>query len=194
MKRILVALIGLTFSLSGLSQGLKDDPTKPIVVQPECPPCPTCPTCPTCKPCPPCPKCDGKVVCPEGCVPKPKQAKVKPRPKAQPATKVIYRPRKCPEPKVVEKVVEKTKYIDRTVTVDNTRKNAVYFLLGRGPDGLVTDRFKTKDRDGEFAVRESEGSGAVFGLQYVRHLSTDWSATGIILSNPSFLGGVGYHW
>ena len=130
-----------------------------------------------------------KPECPAGCTPVPK---VKPKPAPKPAPKPVE-PKK-EDCKPVERVVEKTKYVDREVSV--FKKNHAYFLLGRGVGGMVTDHYNTRDRDGEFAVRSGQ-MGLVFTGLYARSLNDTWSIIGGVsstLPKPSGMLGFGVDW
>lgn len=147
----------------------------------------------------PTPTPKAEVICPEGCIPKPK-TKPKPKPKPKPTPKPAPAPAPAPVPeakkdcKPIERVVEKKIYVDREVQLPAS-KNSVYFLLGRGPGGLLTDHYDTKDRKGEFALR-SGSAGLVISAYYSRNISESWSLIGGASSTlpATFSGGFGYHW
>lgn len=135
-----------------------------------------------------------QVVCPEGCVPK---KKPKPKPKPKPAPKPAPAPK--PEPRAkcepIERVIEKKIYVDREVSTP-PQKHSLYFLLGRGMGGLLTDHYSTRDRNGEFAIRNGT-MGAIGTIMYDYKFLDSWSAAGSVsstLPKPTWQGGVGFHW
>ena len=135
--------------------------------------------------------------CPAGCVPTvvPPKVPVKPKPKPapKPVTPKPVEPKK-EDCKPVERVVKTTVYLDREVSV--VKKNHVYFLLGRGPGGMVTDHYSTKERDGEFAMRTGQMGAIITGL-YARNLNETWSIIGgasSTLPKPSLHIGIGADW
>lgn len=186
MRGLLVVVLSALVGTAGYAQmsKLEDKASAPAVLNMDCPP----PATPKKKEKPDCPKPKPKPV-----KPKPKPVKPKPAPKPAPVPPPA---KECPEPKVIEKTIEKTKYIDRTVTVDTAPKNTLSVLAGVGPHGLVFDSFATKERKDEYALRKEQdkADGAVIGLQYQYRFTPSFSATGLILSNPSYLGGVGFSW
>jgi hypothetical protein len=141
--------------------------------------------------CPP-PSPKKKPVCPK---PKPK-----PRPRPAPVPTTVkcpeVKPCKACEPKIVEKTVEKVKYVDRTVTVDNTNKHTINALAGVGPEGIVVDSYQTEDRKDEYGVRKERDKpkGAVVGLQYQYHFTPAWNVGVMGLSNQTYLGNIGFSW
>lgn len=85
----------------------------------------------------------------------------------------------------VEKVVYK--YVDRKRELGT---HTIGVLGGLGPEGIVTDYYDTKERSKEYAFRE--GEGFIGGLQYQYRLSSSWSVSATVLSNPTVLGGLHY--
>ena len=189
--KFLFVVLGALVGTAGYAQVSKMEdkaPTATTILNDNCPP-PATPAVPKEKP-----DCKPK---PKPVKPKPVKPKPKPKPKPAPKPAPVPPPAKdCPEPKVIEKTVEKTKYVDRTVTIDTAPKNTLSVLAGVGPHGLVFDSFATKERKDEYALRKEQdkADGAVVGLQYQYRFTPSFSATGLVLSNPSYLGGVGFSW
>ena len=200
--RCLAIVLGLFVGSVGFAQGTAKIPyapnqtkatpeaavTLPVVVKApvvkagdECPPPPPSKKKPDCKP-----------------KPKPKP---KPTPKPCPTAKPCPAAKSCPdcppcEPKVIEKTIEKTKYVDRTVTIDQAPKNTLNLMIGVGPHGIVTDSYQTGDRQDEYAFRKERDKsvGGLIGLQYQYRFTPTFNANGLILSNQTVMAGGGVSW
>jgi hypothetical protein len=123
--------------------------------------------------CPVCPKAKAKK-CPK--------AKVK---KGATKTVVKWKTRQKTNYVPVEKIVYK--YVDRERELGT---HTIGVLGGLGPEGIVTDYYDTKERSNEYAFRV--GEGFIVGLQYQYRLSSSWSVSATVLSNPTVLGGLHY--
>jgi hypothetical protein len=204
MKSYLVILIGLVVSSLGfagsqlgpvpVTSETKKTETKTVTVTEEKDDCPPLnPKKP--KPCPEKPKPKPKVV-PKKPAPKPCPAVVKC--KDCPAPKHCPEATPCPEvePKIIEKTVEKTKYVDRTVTIDQAPKSTFNIFVGVGPHGIVTDSFATEERKDEYAFRKEKDKsvGGLIGVQYQYRFSPSFNANGLIISNQTGMIGGGFSW
>ena len=200
MKSYLVILIGLVVSSLGFAgnqlgpvpftpaKKVTTTTTKTVADQDDCPPVnpkkeEPCP--PKAKPKKPTPKpthttkpCPAVVKCKD----------CKPCPTSKPCPEV--------EPKIIEKTVEKIKYVDRTVTVDQAPNSTLNIFVGVGPHGIVTDSFATEERKDEYAFRKEKDKsiGGLIGAQYQYRFSTSFNANGLILSNQTMMVGGGFSW
>ena len=116
----------------------------------------------------------------------------KPKPKPKPCPEVTP----CPtcETKVIEKT--ETKYIDRTVTIDNASKNSLSVLAGIGPHGIVTDYYETVDRKDEYSFRleKEKPDGLVVGLFYQYRFTPTFGAGLMGLSNRTVMAAGTINW
>jgi hypothetical protein len=113
------------------------------------------------------------------CVPPPAQPHKKRR-------KVVKKPVVVTETKTIEKVVEKTVYVDREVMVE-APKNRVRLMGGQGLSSTGVDS------NGRVAILSSF-YGPVIGIGYDRSLTRRWSVGVEVLSNPTWLINLGYSW
>jgi hypothetical protein len=111
----------------------------------------------------------------------------KPLPKPKPKPKAT-----CPAcPKCETKTETRVVYQDRQILKPIVKHHSVHILAGAAPDGLVIDKYKTRDRNGEYAVRTDRGF--VAGLRYQYQWDNNISASIEALSNTSVIGAVGFH-
>jgi len=137
---------------------------------------------------------------------KPDCPKPKPKPKPKPTPKPVPTPKAkpCPEqkpcptcePKVIERTKTETKYLDRTVTIDNAPKNTFSVLAGIGPHGIVTDYYETKDRQDEYTFRKEKEKpdGALIGIQYQYRLTPTFGIGAMGLTNKTFMASGSVSW
>jgi hypothetical protein len=207
MKSYLVILMGLAVSGLSFAGGDAQPSSSPVPYTPAVKKTETTKTVTVTEEKDECPPLNPKKPKPCPQKPKPKVVPKKPTPKPCPAVvkcKDCPEPKHCPEakpcpevePKIIERTVEKTKYVDRTVTIDQAPKNTFNIFVGVGPHGIVTDSFATEERKDEYAFRKEKDKsvGGLIGIQYQYRFSPSFNANGLIISNQTGMLGGGFSW
>jgi len=92
--------------------------------------------------------------------------------------------RRKPAPKAEKETV----IVEKFITVQ--KKNQIALHAGIGFDGLNVKEGNPDDTNVDVAKQQD----VVIGLSYTRYFGETWSGIGTVISNESYLLGVGYSW
>jgi hypothetical protein len=85
-------------------------------------------------------------------------------------------------------VYKQTKYVSCKDNCSGVefKHHTLSLLLGQGKTGLETKAKKDQD------LEITQKTDLIYGAQYTYHLDNEWSFSGTVISNDSFLVGAGY--